>query len=60
MKTTALTLVILSLTVRLVPAQTNAISLANAKPLPTIDFLLQQVVARAVNQEDKNDKEKLE
>jgi hypothetical protein len=55
MKTTALTLAALFLAVRLVPAQTNVVGLADAKPLPTLDFLLQQVVARAVNQEDKND-----
>jgi hypothetical protein len=55
MKTTALTLAALLLVIRLTPAQTNAVSLADAKPLPTIDFLLQQVVARAVGQEDKND-----
>ena len=55
MKTTALTLSVLLLVVRLVPAQTNAVSLADAKPLPTLDYLLQQVVARAVGAEDKND-----
>ena len=55
MKTTLLTFAVLLSLVRLAPAQTNAVSLANAKPLPTMDFLLQQVVARAVNKEDKND-----
>ena len=55
MKTTSLTLAALLLVVRLVPAQTNAVSSADAKPLPTLDFLLQQVVARAVSAEDKND-----
>ena len=55
MKTTALTLAALLLVIRLTPAQTNGVSLADAQPLPTIDFLLQQVIARAVNKEDKND-----
>jgi hypothetical protein len=55
MKTTLLTLAVLLSLMRLVPAQTNAVSLADAKPLPTLDFLLQQVVARAVSAEDKND-----
>jgi hypothetical protein len=55
MKTAALTLMVLLSLVRLAPAQTNAVSLADAKPLPTMDFLLQQVVARAVSKEDKND-----
>lgn len=40
---------------RLAPAQTNDVGPAGAKPLPTMDYLLQQVVARAVSQEDKND-----
>ena len=44
--------VLLSL-VRLAPAQTNDVSL-DARPLPTIDFLLQQVEARALK-EDTND-----
>ena len=43
------------LLVRGAPAQTNDASLADAKPLPTMDYLLQQVVARAIKQEDKND-----
>jgi len=55
MKTAALILAVLLSLVRLTPAQTNAASPADTKPLPTIDFLLQQVVARAVSQEDKND-----
>jgi hypothetical protein len=46
--------VLLSLA-RPAPAQTNEASLTGAKPLPTVDFLLQQVVARAVNKEDTND-----
>src|SRR5277367_3138436 len=53
MKTTLLTLVLLLSLVRLAPAQTNDVSL-DAKPLPTVDFLLQQVVARALK-EDTND-----
>jgi hypothetical protein len=55
MKTAALTLMVLLSLMRFAPAQTNAVSLADAKPLPTIDFLLQQVVARAVSKEDNND-----
>jgi len=43
------------LLVRGAPAQTSDTSLADAKPLPTMDYLLQQVVARAIKQEDKND-----
>jgi hypothetical protein len=54
MKTILLTFAVLLSLVRLAPAQTNDASL-DAKPLPTMDFLIQQVVARAVNQEDKND-----
>lgn len=37
------------------PAQTNAVSLTSTNPLPTIEFLMQKVTARAVNDEDKND-----
>jgi hypothetical protein len=55
MKTTLLTLAVMLSLVRLTPAQTNATSLAGTKPLPTVDFLLQQVVTRAVNKEDVND-----
>jgi hypothetical protein len=51
----ALTLAVLLLLVSLAPAQTNFASLSTTKPLPTINFVLQQVVARAVSQEDKND-----
>jgi hypothetical protein len=54
MKTTLLTFAVLLSLVRLAPAQTNDVSLADAKPLPTVDFLLQQVVARALK-EDTND-----
>ena len=55
MKTTALTLTVLLSLAGLAPAQTNNPESADAKPLPTIDSLLQHVVARAVSQEDKND-----
>ena len=37
------------------PAQTNPVFLVDSKPLPTVDFLLQKVVERATNVEDKND-----
>ena len=37
------------------PAQTNNISFADSNPLPTMDFLLQHVVAHATNNEDNND-----
>ena len=55
MKTMLLTLAVLLSLVPRAPAQTNETSLASANPLPTIDFLVQQVTARAVNDEDKND-----
>jgi hypothetical protein len=55
MKTAALTLAVLLSLAGFATAQTNNTAVADAKPLPTIDFLLQQVVARAVSQEDKND-----
>jgi len=55
MKATFPVLAILLCLMRPVPAQTNAAVLADAKPLPTMDFLLKQVVARATRQEDKND-----
>ena len=55
MKTTFLTLAILLSLARPAPAQTNEAGLTDTKPLPTMDFLLQKVVARAVNDEDKND-----
>jgi len=55
MKTPSLTLAVLLSLVRLVSAQTNVPALVDSKPLPTIDFLLQQVVARAVGKEDEND-----
>jgi hypothetical protein len=55
MKTLISALAILLAMAILVLAQTDDVSPAAAKPLPTVDFLLQQVVAHAVNQEDKND-----
>jgi hypothetical protein len=55
MKTTFLALAILLSLARVAPAQTNETVLTDVKLLPTMDFLLQQVVARAVNKEDKND-----
>jgi hypothetical protein len=54
MKIILLALAFLFSIVRVVTAQTNDV-VANGKPLPAKDFLLQQVIARAVNQEDKND-----
>lgn len=55
MKTFLLTLIGLLTLAPLLPAQTNEASLAEAKPLPTMDFLVQKVTERAVNDEDKND-----
>jgi hypothetical protein len=55
MKTASLTLATLLSLARLAPAQTNDAGFADVKPLPTMDFLIQQVVARAVSKEDKND-----
>jgi len=55
MKTATLTLAGLLALANLAPAQTSPTGPAEAKPLPTLDYLLQQVIARAVNQEDKND-----
>jgi hypothetical protein len=55
MKTTLLTLAILLSLARLTPAQTDDASFTDSKPLPTMDFLLQKVVARATNDEDNND-----
>jgi len=40
---------------RLAPAQTNAAAPADTKPLPAMDYLIQQVVAHAVKDEDNND-----
>jgi hypothetical protein len=53
-KTTLFAIAVLFSLAHLAPAQTNDLNLADAKPLPTVDFLLQQVVARAVK-EDTND-----
>lgn len=55
MKILLLTLIGLLTLAPLVPAQTNETSLADVKPLPTMDFLVQKVTERAVNDEDKND-----
>ena len=55
MKIVFLIWVLFLLLFRLAPAQTNDSGLMNAKPLPTMDFLLQQMVARAVGKEDTND-----
>ncbi|MDD5139309.1 MAG: hypothetical protein PHY43_03495 [Verrucomicrobiales bacterium] len=55
MKTRLLTLAVLLSLARLLPAQTSNVGLADSKPLPALDFVLQQVVARAVNKEDAND-----
>ena len=55
MKTATLALAILFALIRLAPAQTNAPSPASDKPLPTVEFLLKQVVARAEGKEDDND-----
>ena len=55
MKRTGLTLAVLLFLARPAPAQTSGVGAAAAKPLPTMDYLLQQVVARAVSKEDKND-----
>ena len=40
---------------RLASAQASDVSLAGAKPLPSIEFLLRQTIARAANMENKND-----
>jgi hypothetical protein len=55
MKTPSVSLAILLSLARLAPAQTNETVPPDAKPLPSMDFLLQKVVERAVKQEDKND-----
>ena len=55
MKTIFPILAILLSLARPATAQTNETALTDDKPLPTIDFLLQRVIARAVNKEDKND-----
>jgi hypothetical protein len=55
MKTISLTLTLLLLMAHLASAQAGGASPADAKPLPPIDFLLQQAVARAACMENKND-----
>jgi hypothetical protein len=55
MKTTLLTVAVLLSLVRLTSAQTTDAGFTDSKPLPTMDFLLQKVVARATNNEDNND-----
>ena len=55
MKTILLTISTLLTVVWQAAAQTNEMNHADSKPLPTMDFLIQRVVARAINQEDKND-----
>jgi len=55
MKTVALILSVLLPLVRLTSAQSVDASHADAKSLPTMDFLLQQIVNRAVSQEGRND-----
>lgn len=55
MKTTLLTLAVLLSLLRQVPAQTDGTGVIESKPLPTMDFLIQKVVARATNKEDDND-----
>jgi hypothetical protein len=55
MKMRLLALLVLLARAWTAPAQTNAVSLGSTNPLPTMDFLVQKVTARAVNDEDKND-----
>ena len=55
MKTVLLILSVLLPLVRLTSAQSVDASHADVKSLPTMDFLLQQVVNRAVGQEGRND-----
>jgi hypothetical protein len=55
MKIISLTLTTLLVLARSASGQTTATPLEDAKPLPTIDVLIENVIARAVNQEDKND-----
>jgi hypothetical protein len=57
MKICLLAFAILLSVSRLAPAQAQAgnTPLAEAKPLPAIDFLLQQVISHAVKMEEKND-----
>ena len=55
MKTAPLTLAFLLSIARLASAQASDVSLTGAKSLPSIDFLLQQTIARAASMENKND-----
>src|SRR5215831_8682900 len=55
MKASLLPFAILLALVQFTPAQNTNNTFADAKPLPTMDFVLQQVVNRAVTVEDKND-----
>lgn len=55
MKASLLALASLLSLLPLARAQTNEPGLIGANPLPTMDFLLKQVIARAVNKEDSND-----
>jgi hypothetical protein len=55
MKTTSLIFAVLLSLVRFASAQAADNSFTDSKPLPTMDFLLQKVVARATNNEDNND-----
>jgi hypothetical protein len=55
MKTASVSLAILLSLAWPAPGQTNEAVVPDAKPLPSMDFLLQKVIERAVKQEDKND-----
>ncbi len=55
MKTASIIVAILLSLVRLTTAQTNDASGVEAKPLPAMDFVLQQMVIRATGKEDEND-----
>jgi hypothetical protein len=55
MKTSLLPFAILLALVQFAPAQTTNPALSDAKPLPSMDFLLQHVIERATTMEDKND-----
>jgi hypothetical protein len=55
MQTVSWTLALWLTLVCVAPAQTNANSPADPRPLPTVEFLLQRVIDRAVTREDQND-----
>jgi hypothetical protein len=55
MKTILLTVSAVLSVAWLAAAETNEANPADAPPLPTMDFVIQKVVERAVSQEDKND-----